>query len=108
MKCVARLRGTVQSLIANIVSLSSEKEILQKNQNDVDFMSDGAKAQEKLLAARNSKLAQQWDDVQRHLATIRRSMPEYRSKWSADIESGFKEFCRRLLKSAHENVQSSQ
>lgn len=41
-------------------------------------MRDGAKAQEALLAAQNSKLAQQLADVQEYVATIRRSLPQYR------------------------------
>lgn len=71
-------------------------------------MLDGAKAQEALLAAQSSKLAQQLADVQEDAATIRRSLPQYRSKLYSDTDSGFQKFCRRLLKSARENVQSCQ
>lgn len=71
-------------------------------------MRDGAKACEMLLAAQNSKLAQQLGDVQKHAATVSRSLSEYRFKVSSDIKSGFQELCHRLLESIRENVQSRQ
>lgn len=45
--------------------------------------------------------------VQKNVTVIRKSLPEYLSKLSADIESGFLEFFRRPLESTHEKVQVS-
>lgn len=67
-------------------------------------MRDRGKAQEAMLVAQSSKLAQQIADVQNHVATIPTSLPEYRSKLSSDILLGFYVFCCRLLYSARENV----
>lgn len=69
-------------------------------------MRDGAKARKALLAAQNSKLAQQLADVKKQVATNFMSLPAYRSKVFSDIKFGFKEFCRRLLDSAGESVKS--
>lgn len=107
-KTVARLRSTVQSLKTNVESLYSEKEILRKSRNDAELTRDAAKARETLLTAQNSKLGQQLADVQKHVTTIRRFLLEYRSKLYFAIETGFKQFRRRFLDSACENVQSRQ
>lgn len=48
----------MQSLTANVESLSSEKEILQERQNDTEFMSNGAKARRASLDAQKSQLTQ--------------------------------------------------
>lgn len=50
-KTVARHTAIGQSLITNIASLFSEEGISRKRQNDAEFMQDGAKVQETLLAA---------------------------------------------------------
>lgn len=63
MKNVARLRGTTQSLSLNFQSLSSEKEVLVRVENDGEFIRDRARAKEALLAAKSSNLAQQVDDI---------------------------------------------
>lgn len=62
------------------------------SQNEAEFMRDGGKVQKAFLAAQNSKLAQQLTNVQKHVATIHRPLPEYRLKLFSDVESGFQEF----------------
>lgn len=47
-------------------------------------------------------------DVHKQAPTISRSLPEYRSKWSYDIDSRYQEFCRLLFDCSRENVQSCQ
>lgn len=71
-------------------------------------MRDASETQEALLAAQNSKRAQQLADVQGYAATIHRSLPDYRFKLSSDIETGLPDLCRRLLESARVNVKSRQ
>lgn len=82
----ARLRATVQSLLTNIESLFSEKEILQKARNNTQLMSIGVKAQEALCDAPNSNLAQKFADDQKCGTTIRRSLQQRRSGLSFDTE----------------------
>lgn len=67
-------------------------------------MRDGCKAREVLLTVWNSKLAKKLYDVQKHVAKILKPLPKYLSRLSSDIESGFQEFCHRLLDYARENV----
>lgn len=98
----------MQSLTTSDESISSEKCILHENQNDAEFMYDGATAGEASLAARNSELAPQWDHIQKHVATICGFLPDYRFKISSGTESGLQEFCHRLLHSVPENVHSCE
>lgn len=84
----ARLQATVQSLTTSIESLSSENEILRKSRINVPFMRNVANSQEALLAAQNRRLTHQSVAVRIHVGTTRRSLPQYRSKPSSDIDSG--------------------
>lgn len=68
-------------------------------------MRDKAMVQEVLLAAQNTKLAQQLADAQKHAGTNLGSLPEYCFKFSSDITSEYQQFRRRFLNSAHENVR---
>lgn len=79
-KTVAQLRRTIRSLNTNVELPSSEIEVLQKFRNDDEFMRYGTKAQKALLAAHNSKLAQQLAEVQKSVTTICKSLPEVCSK----------------------------
>lgn len=63
---VARVRSNIQSLSINADSFF-EVEVLRKGQNDAKFMPDCARAQEALLVAQISKLAQQLAEVQKIL-----------------------------------------
>lgn len=104
----ARLRTTFQSVNTNIDSLASDMNILGKHWNDSKLRRNIAKAQQALLAAQYSKLAQKLEKVRKHVATNRRSLPEYCSEFSSKVASEFQEFCRRLLDYARKNVQSHQ
>lgn len=68
------------------MSLSSEKAILRRNRNVAQLRRDEAKAREAFSAAQNSKLDQQLADIQKHVVTIRRFLPQYRSNLSSNIE----------------------
>lgn len=85
MNTFARLRGTIQSCNTNVDSLSSVLKVLQNGQTDTEFFRDGANAQEALQAAQNSKLVQQFADVQKNVTTTCKSMSEYHSKLFSDI-----------------------
>lgn len=76
-KTVTRLRITVQSLTTSIEPLSSDKYILRESWNVAEFMRDEGKARKTMLATQKIKRIQQLADVQKHVATIRESLPEY-------------------------------
>lgn len=48
-----------------------------KNRHEAEFIRDRANVQKALLAAQNSKLVQQFADVQKHITIICRSKPDY-------------------------------
>lgn len=58
MKTVALLRGTIHPLITNADCLPSRVEALRNGCNEAGFMRERARAQEALLPAQNTKLAQ--------------------------------------------------
>lgn len=60
MIAVTRLGDAVQYFTTNVESVSFKKQVLQNRESDAEFMQDDAKARETVLAAQNSKLAQQW------------------------------------------------
>lgn len=71
-------------------------------------MRDGVMTWEAPLAAQNTKPALQLANVQKHVATILRPLPDHRSNLSSDISSGFQDLFRHLLDLTPENVQSRQ
>lgn len=71
-------------------------------------MHDGTRAREFLSAAQYSALAPQSGEVQKHVSTIPRSLPEYRPKLSLDVWSWFHAFCRSLLDVTCDNEKSPQ
>lgn len=79
-----------------------------KVRNDAKFRQDGSKAQEALLPDQFIKLAHQSSDLQRHFATIRRSLRKYRFKWSSEKSSRYWEFCRHVLESGRQYMQYRQ
>lgn len=91
-KTVTWFRSSIQSLNTNFGPLFSKVELLTKGQNIAEFMHVGSNTQEALLEASNNRFAQQFSDVQNLVFNIRRLLPEYRSKFSCDIMSGFETF----------------
>lgn len=81
---------------------------MRKRRNDAELMRDRARAPESLLAAQDSKLAQKLADIQKHIFTIHKSLPNISFKLSSDIQSEFQEFRRCLFDSARKNVKSYQ
>lgn len=88
-KAAGWLWGTIQSFNSFVESLFSKIEVLRKDLNDAEFMRDEAKEQEALLATENSTLAQPLADIKKNAPVIWKLLPEYRSKFSSDIELGF-------------------
>lgn len=80
--------------------------MLQESGNDAKFMRVAANAQKSLLVSTRNKLAQQLVDVQIHVSTISRCLPEYPFRLSCGIAAGFEEYCSFLLDSVRKGVQS--
>lgn len=88
----ARLSDVIQFLKTNADSTYFHVQMLPKVRNDAECVRDRGKKQETLLAAQNSMLAQPYSDVQKTVTTVNNSVPKYRTKFSSDINSGFREF----------------
>lgn len=72
-------------------------------------MSARTMRQEASLPTHNNKLAQQLAGVHKDVTNIRKSLSEYRSKLSPDIESGFREFCALFeVRSRQCTIQSTR
>lgn len=89
--------ASVQYLTTNVESLTTKEEILEERCNDAEFIRDGARAKEALLAAQINKSVKQISDFQEHTITILQSVCPLFSKTFSNVQSVFHAFCLLLL-----------